>query len=107
MDKISSSMDDRHFLVWADSLAGYLGRHLVLLGCQRSKSYQDTSRIQELSSFSPSTISYGPLQLNAAGDSGQGSPESNAARRPLSPNFAPSGTETMFTDAMPYLLANE
>lgn len=42
-----------------------------------------------------------------AGDSAQGSLDSESARRPLDHNFAPSGSETMFTDAMPFFLANE
>lgn len=45
--------------------------------------------------------------LKYAGDPGQGSPESNSSRRALDPNFAPIGTETAFTDKMPFLIANE
>ena len=43
----------------------------------------------------------------SAGNPGEGTPESDPSRRALNPAFAPAGSETGFTDKMPFLLTNE
>lgn len=45
--------------------------------------------------------------IRYAGQASQGTPQSASTRRPLDPNFAESNFETAFSDAMPFLLANE